>query len=195
MLKVALPRPSTDAVFRGDKASFTSNGPARSAWQRGVDDESPEKPLRRLTPADVQALLAADPPLSPWRVVACQVAFAAVAGFVVWLMAGPVAAASAVYGAAVVAVPGALMARGATSRLSALSPVVSAVSMMGWATVKLVVSVAMLVLAARIVPGLVWPVMLVSMVLCMQTYWFALLWRGTGEKKRAAVLPEPRNTD
>ena len=44
------------------------------------------------------------------------------------------------------------------------------------------VSVAMLMLASRIVPGLVWPVMLVSMVLCMQTYWFALLWRGRGDE-------------
>ena len=110
--------------------------------------------------------------------IAAQVAFGALAGLVAWLAKGPLAAASAVYGAAVVAVPGALMARGATSRLSALSPVVSAVSMLGWSMVKLVASVAMLVLASRIVPGLIWPVMLVSMVLCMQTYWFALLWRG-----------------
>ena len=133
--------------------------------------------MKRLTRADVEALRAAQPVLSPWRVVACQVAFGVLAGLAAWLVAGELAAASALYGAAVVAVPGALMARGATSRISALSPVVSAVSMMGWAMAKLVASVAMLVLAARIVPGLVWPVMLISMVLCMQTYWFALLWR------------------
>ncbi len=122
------------------------------------------------------------PVLSPWRVVAAQALFGLAAACVAWLAAGPVAAASALYGAAVVAVPGALMARGATSRLSAISPLVSAVSMMGWGVVKLVASVAMLVLAARIVPGLAWPVMLVSMVLCMQTYWFALLWRGRGDE-------------
>jgi ATP synthase protein I len=39
-------------------------------------------------------------------------------------------------------------------------------------------SVALLVLASRIVPGALWPVLLGSMVLCMQSYWFALLWRG-----------------
>jgi ATP synthase protein I len=69
------------------------------------------------------------------------------------------------------------MARGATSRLSLLSPAISAVSMLGWAFVKIALSVAMLVLAARIVPGVVWPALLASMVLCMQSYWFALLWR------------------
>lgn len=133
-----------------------------------------------MTRDEAAALQAAQPALSPWRVIAAQVLFGIVAAGVAWLAAGPLAAASALYGAAVVAVPGALMARGATSRLSAISPVVSAVSMMGWGFVKLAVSVAMLVLASRIVPGLVWPVMLVSMVLCMQTYWFALLWRGRG---------------
>ena len=78
--------------------------------------------------------------------------------------------ASALYGAAVVAVPGALMARGATSRLGTISPLTSTVNIMGWATVKLVVSVVMLALASRIVPGLHWPVMLVTLVVCMQTY-------------------------
>jgi ATP synthase protein I len=54
---------------------------------------------------------------------------------------------------------------------------VSAVSMVGWGLVKMALSVAMLVLAPRIVPGLLWPALLASMVLCMQSYWFALLWR------------------
>jgi ATP synthase protein I len=93
------------------------------------------------------------------------------------IVGGRSAAMSAAYGAAVVVVPGALMARGATSRLSSLSPVVSAASMLWWGYVKMALSVAMLVLAARIVPGLVWPALLASMVLCMLSYWFALLWR------------------
>jgi ATP synthase protein I len=36
----------------------------------------------------------------------------------------------------------------------------------------------MLALAPRIVPGLSWPAMLATLVVCMQTYGFALLWRG-----------------
>jgi ATP synthase protein I len=36
----------------------------------------------------------------------------------------------------------------------------------------------MLVLASRIVPGIVWPALLATMVLCLQSYWLALLWRG-----------------
>ena len=110
--------------------------------------------------------------------IAAQLVLGAVAGAVAWLVGGSIAAVSALYGAAVVAVPGALMARGATSRLSSLSPAISAASMLWWELVKVALSVAMLVLAARIVPGVVWPALLASMVLCMQSYWFALLWRG-----------------
>ena len=176
MLKVALPRPFSDAVIRGD-----GRPPSRSAWQSGVDDDAFEPEVKALTRDEAAAFRERHPVLSPWRVVAAQALFGAAAACVAWLAAGPLAAASTLYGAAVVAVPGALMARGATSGLSAISPVVSAVSMMGWSMVKLAVSVAMLMLASRIVPGLIWPVMLVSMVLCMQTYWFALLWRGRGD--------------
>ena len=169
MLKVALPHPSFDAVSRDD---------GRAMPFKSFDDERDEQPFRRLSRAEAEAFRRSHPVLSPWRVVAAQIALGAVVGMVVWAVAGRIAAVSAWYGAAVVVVPGALMARGATSPLSALSPVVSAVSMMGWGFVKIALSVAMLVLAARIVPGLVWPALLASMVLCLQSYWFALLWRG-----------------
>jgi ATP synthase protein I len=85
---------------------------------------------------------------------------------------------SVLYGAATVVVPGALMARGMTSRLSGMSPGVSAVSFMSWEMVKIGVSVAMLLLAPKLVQPLSWPALLAGLVLCMKVYWIALLWRG-----------------
>ena len=163
-----MPRPALDAVPRGDGRA--------SPLGRGFDDDA-EPAFRPLTHAEAETFRRQHPPLSPWRVVAAQLVLGLVAAAVAALVAGKVAAVSALYGAAVVALPGALMARGATSRLSSLSPAISAVSMLSWAFVKMAVSVAMLVLAARIVPGVVWPALLAAMVLCMQSYWFALLWR------------------
>ena len=136
-----------------------------------------EPAFKRLSRAEAAELLARQPALSPWKVVAAQVAVGGVAAVVAWLAFGStVAAASALYGAAVVAVPGALMARGATSRLTSISPLVSAVALLGWAAMKIAASVVMLALAARIVAGLNWPVMLVTLGVCLQTYWLALLW-------------------
>jgi len=85
---------------------------------------------------------------------------------------------SVLYGAAAVVVPGALMARGMTSRLSSVSLGASAVSFMLWESVKIAVAVAMLMLAPKIVQPLSWPALLVGLVLGLKVYWFALLWRG-----------------
>ena len=155
-----------------------SRGDGRTPASHGFDDDADERPFHRLTSAEAEAFRLRNPQLSPWRVIAAQLVLGAVAAAVAWLVAGGIAAVSALYGAAVVAVPGALMARGATSRLSSLSPAISAASMLGWELVKIALSVAMLVLATRIVPGVVWPALLAAMVLCLQSYWFALLWRG-----------------
>ena len=171
MLKVALPRPSLDAVIRGD---------GRATPQAAFDDDVDQLAYKPMTRAEAEAFRRDHPVLSPWRVIAAQAALGAVAVAVAWLVGGALGAVSAAYGAAVVVVPGALMARGATSRLSSLSPVVSAVSMLWWGFVKMALSVVMLILAARIVPGVVWPALLASMVLCMLSYWFALLWRVPG---------------
>jgi ATP synthase protein I len=89
---------------------------------------------------------------------------------------------SALYGAATVVVPGALMARGMTSRLSSMNAGASAVSFMLWEAVKIAVSVAMLMLAPKLVQSLSWPALLVALVLCMKVYWLALLWRGRSVK-------------
>ena len=175
MLKVALPCPSSDAVIRGD---------GRGALRGNAFDDEEEAPVRRLSRAEAVELAAREPAISPWRVVAAQVLVGLVIASAVRLAtADAMLFASALYGAAVVALPGALMARGATSRLGTISPLTSTVNIMGWATMKIIVSVAMLALAGRIVPGLDWPVMLATLVVCMQTYAFALLWRGRGKRQ------------
>ncbi len=144
----------------------------------GWDDEVDEAPPKPLTREQAQALRAQHPSISPWRVVAVQAALGVVVAMLAWLVTGkPVVGWSALYGAAAVVVPGALMARGMTSRLSSMSPGVSAVSFMSWEFVKIGVSVAMLMLAPRLVQPLSWPALLVALVLCIKVYWLALYWR------------------
>jgi ATP synthase protein I len=101
-----------------------------------------------------------------------------VAALIGWAITGKSAVAwSMLYGAATVVVPGALMARGMTSRLSSMTPGSSAVSFMLWEFVKIGVSLTMLAIAGRIVQPLVWPALLVGLVVCMKVYWVALRWR------------------
>lgn len=150
-----------------------------STGRRGFEDEAEDQLFQRLTAEEVAALKARMPSLSPWRVVAAQAGLGMLVAGAAWLIGGTeVIAVSALYGALVVVLPGALMARGMTSPISRLSPVTSTISVLFWAMLKMVASVAMLVLAPKVVQPLNWPALLVALVLCMQVYWLALLWRG-----------------
>jgi len=149
----------------------------KDAWDDAQGSD--EAPVRALTRQEAQALVARSPSVSPWKVVGWQAGVGAVVAALVWLVTGEGSAArSALYGAAVVVVPAALMARGMTSRLSSMNPGASAVSFMLWELLKISVSVVMLMLASGILQPLSWPALLVAMVLCMKVYWLALLWRG-----------------
>ncbi len=135
--------------------------------------------FKPLTRDEAQALRAKQPPLSPWRVIGVQAAVGVGVALLLALISGQqVYGWSLLYGAATVVVPGALMARGMTSKLSSMSPGSSAVSFMLWEMVKIAVSVVMLALAAKVVQPLSWPALLAGLVVCMKVYWVALLWRG-----------------
>jgi ATP synthase protein I len=84
-------------------------------------------------------------------------------------------------------VPGALMARGMSSRLGSVSPSAGAVSFMLWEMVKIAVSVLMLILAPQIVQPLSWPALLASLVVCMHVYLLALLWRRPAKKQQSGT--------
>jgi len=153
-----------------------------NAWNDEDADGPGTVPFKALTREQARALAANDPhAVSPWRVVAVQAAV----GLGLALLLGAVFKRmdvfwSALYGAGVVVVPAALMARGMTSPLSSMSPIGSAVSFMLWQGVKIAVSVVLLILAARIVQPLSWPALLAGLVVCIKVYWVALAWRRRG---------------
>ena len=154
---------------------------ATHAWDDDKQERAAAKPLTR---EEASALREKDPPLSPWRVITVQVMVGVAAALLAGLLTQRQEVAwSVLYGAATVVVPGALMARGMTSRLSSMSPGASAVSFMVWEMVKIAVSIAMLALAPKFVQPLVWPALLAGLVLGMKVYWVALLWRGRAHSR------------
>lgn len=130
-----------------------------------------------LSAEQARALRQRQPMVSPWRVVAVQAVCGLLCALIAWaVVPGPGAVWSALYGAAATVLPSALLARGMTR--GAGSPVAAAAGFMFWEMLKIGVAIAMLVIAAKVVPQLSWPVLLVTMVVCMKVNWFALLWRG-----------------
>jgi ATP synthase protein I len=146
----------------------------RGAW----DEEGDPDVVVPLTRAQAQALRQAQPSVSVWQVVAAQALAGVVVAAVAWGLTGLGAVGwSALYGAAVVVLPAALLARG-VGRLAGTGPIAGTVGLLGWQSVKMVLSLALLVGAVRVVPNLNWPALLVAMAVCLQVNWLALLWRG-----------------
>lgn len=147
------------------------------AGNASAADEATDPPFKTLSREEAQTLRASIPQVSPWRVVAAQAAAGLLCGAVTWLVTQRSGAAwSALYGAAAVVVPGALLARGMTRGTSS-NPGAAVFGFMFWELVKIGVAVGMLLAAPRVVPGLSWPALLVAMVVCVKVNWWALLWR------------------
>jgi ATP synthase protein I len=145
---------------------------------RGSDTDAVEEPpFKALSPEEAQALRARHPPTSPWRVVGSQAAAGVLCAALTWAITQRSGAAwSALYGAAAIVLPSALLARGMTRGTSS-NPGAAVLGFMFWEMVKIAVAVAMLAAAPRVVPDLSWPAMLVAMIVCVKVNWWALLWQ------------------
>ena len=150
----------------------------QTAPSHPLDDASEEgdrETFKQLTAQEAQALRKQNPPVSPWRVLGVQSLVGAVVAIIAWGVTGKSGAGwSAAYGALAVVIPGAVFARGMTSRLTSINPATAIAGVIVWEMVKITLTVAMVIAAPRWVEGLSWPAMLVSMVVTMQVYWAAL---------------------
>ncbi len=155
--------------------------PLQSSWPRvsaspDWDEEQPE-PIKALSSAQAQALKARLPMLSPWRVLGMQFAVGVgCAALIGALTASALAFWSAIYGLAAVVLPGLLLARGMTKRVNSAGS--AAAGFMFWEFLKIGASVAMLVAASKAIPGVSWPALLATLVVCIKVNWLALAWRG-----------------
>ena len=145
-------------------------------WQYEAEPEA----FKTWSSQEAEVWRRSNPPTSPWRVVAAQAVAGLVCAAVVWGFtqgAGP--AWSALYGAAAVVIPSALLARGMSRSLRNIPGAAghAVFRFMLWEMVKIGAGVAMLVAAPKVVPGLSWPAMLASMIVCAKMNWWALLWQ------------------
>lgn len=131
-----------------------------------------------LTALQARELRQRKPSVSPWKVIALQICVGCVAALGFWAWVGAADAAwSAAYGALTVVIPGALFARGLTSRFSSINPVTAGFGFFVWEAAKMGVSVVMLFMAPKMLAHLDWLAMLVSLLATAKVYWVALLMR------------------
>ena len=156
---------------------LVSHGLKREFVKANWEDADEEQPVRTLSRAQALSLRQSLTWFSPWRVIAVQALVGMLcAGVAAAVMGSATGFWSALYGAASVVVPNILLARGMTKSTSSAMALAS--GFMFWEMLKIGAAIAMLVIAAKVVPNLSWPALLAAMVVCMKVNWFALLWRG-----------------
>lgn len=118
---------------------------------------------------------------TPWRIVVWQGVIGGLAVLVALVGWKPWAA-SVAYGVASAVVPSALMAHGVSRRRGQASAALAGFFV--WELAKIALTVALLLLAPRLVPGLSWLALLAGFVVAMKVYWLAV-WLQPGRRKSA----------
>lgn len=143
-----------------------------------TEAEAEESDFKPLTAQEAEQWRSRNPPISVWKVVAGQALVGMLVALVAWVLTGRASVGwSAAYGAVAVVVPAALFARGVFRRKASSDPRAAMLGFFGWEIAKIVLTVALLAAAPRLVPDLSWMALLVGMVITMKTYWAALLVR------------------
>ena len=137
-----------------------------------------------LSREQAQELRRTVPQLSLWHVVAMQAVAACLVSLLAWLLTGRLQVMwSAGYGALAVVLPAALFAR-ALSRQAGLGDGNAALSrFFVWEMAKIGLTLAMFLLAPRVVTNLSWFALVVGFVVTMKVYWLAMWLRLTPTSK------------
>lgn len=143
-----------------------------------TEAEAEESEFKPLTAQEAELWRRSNPPISVVKIVVGQAIVGVLVALLGWALTGrPAVGWSAAYGALAVVVPAALFARGVLRHRASSNPRAAMVGFFGWEIVKIVLTVALLAAAPRVVPDLSWLALLAGMVITMKTYWVALLVR------------------
>lgn len=136
-------------------------------------DEALEPDFKPLTAEQASQWRESNPSLSPWRIVGWQAVAGALAALLAWGLSGRSEVAwSTGYGALAVVIPAALLARGLSRQAGVAGAALAGFFV--WELVKVVLTVAMLLAAPRLVPHLSWLALLAGFVVAMKVYWVAM---------------------
>lgn len=123
------------------------------------------------------------PALSPWHIVLCQAAAGFLASGLTWLVSGQGAlAVSVLYGALAAVLPAAVLARAVMRKAGDAR--LALVSFFAWELIKLVLTIVLLAMAPKVVPGLSWPALLAGLIVVLMAHAFVLVWLGRRLSRR-----------
>ena len=159
--------------------SGRGNAKNREAVQSWDDadtaDEGLEPEFKPLTPEQAAAWRQRNPVTSPWRVLALQV----LVGVAVALLTGVVSgqsrlAASVAWGVVSVVIPGVVFARALARQMRQKQAGAALAGLLVWELVKIILTIALLLVAPKVIAGLSWLALVAGFVVTMKVYWLAM---------------------
>jgi ATP synthase protein I len=149
----------------------------KSDYKVDADEEHGrnEPEFKPLSAEEAHILVKANVALSPWKVLIWQIYVGSLVALAAWGLTGSsLAGWSAGYGALAVIVPAAFFIRGLARQQKAANAGSALVGFFVWEMVKIVLTVAMLLVAPRLIVQLNWLALLAGFVVTMKVYWMAM---------------------
>jgi len=136
------------------------------------DSESDFKPL---TAEQAQAWRQQHLVTSPWRVLLLQVLVGGLSAVLTGWFSGQFRlAASVAWGAVAVVIPAVVFVRALSRQMRMRQPGSALVGLFVWELVKIVLTVALLLVAPKVVSDLSWLALVAGFVVTMKVYWLAM---------------------
>ena len=161
-------------------------GDKGAAELHDIDDDELRAELENfkpLTRQEAEIVRSRIQPVSMVQVLAVQVVTGVLVAMISWVVTGRQSVGwSAFYGALAVIVPATLFARGLSRQKAVLGAGSALVGFFVWELVKIGTTVAMLLVAPRLISQLSWLALLAGFVVTMKVYWLAT-WLQLARKK------------
>lgn len=174
------------------KAKMATIAPAEPSKARPMSvedaDDATEEGFKPLSVEEARRWREMHPPLSPWPAVWGQAGAGVAASAVAWLVSGGVMSVvwSTVYGVLAAWLPAVLFARMVARRMRMKANAGSAlVALMVWEGIKIVLTLALLLAAPKILAQVHWLALLAGFVVTIKAAWVA--WWLMSVKRRPAV--------
>ncbi len=141
----------------------------------GAVDEGLESEFKPLTAEQAQAWRQQNPVVSPWRVLALQVLVGALVAVLTGLVSGQSRlAASSAWGSVAVVIPAVVFVRALSRQMRRTQTGAALVGLFVWELVKIILTVALLVAAPKVISDLSWFALVAGFVVTMKVYWLAM---------------------
>ena len=143
--------------------------------QASAADEGLEPEIKPLSAEQAAAWRRQHPQTSPWRVLGLQVG---VGTLMVLLTAGVTGesrlVASVAWGSMAVVIPAMVFVRALSRQMRRIHPGSALMGLLVWEVVKIVLTVALLLVAPKVISDLSWLALVAGFVVTMKVYWLAM---------------------